>query len=69
MMDAVAEEYLEVIHVRVSFHTRLKLKRLAAFYGYSQRFVLECALEDMENLLLNQLNGKQQDAYYDLVQP
>ena len=60
---------LEWIRVRVCFHSQLKLRRLAAFYGYSQRFVLECALEDMEKQLLNQLDGKQQEQYYDQVKP
>lgn len=59
-------EMLERINQMVSFSAKDSLKRLASCYGVTQRTILERAIEETENKLLNTMPNEQQNDYYDM---
>ncbi len=58
-------EMLERINQMVSLSAKDSLKRLASYYGVTQRTILERATEEMENKLLNTMPNEQHNDYYD----
>ena len=59
-------EMLERINQMVSFSAKDSLKRLASCYGVTQRAILERAIGETENKLLNTMPNEQQNDYYDM---
>jgi len=59
-------EMLERINQMVSLSAKDSLKRLACCYGVTQRTILERAIEETENKLLNTMPNEQQNDYYDM---
>ena len=59
-------EMLERINQMVSLSAKNSLKRLASCYGVTQRTILERAIEETENTLLNTMPNEQQNDYYDM---
>ncbi len=59
-------EMLERINQMVSLVAKTSLKRLASYYGVTQRTVLERALKETENKLLDTVPDKQHNDYYDM---
>ena len=59
-------EMLERINQMVSLTAKSSLRRLASYYGVTQRAMLERAIEETENKLLSQLPNARQNDYYDM---
>jgi len=58
-------DMLERINLMVSYTAKQSLKRLASYSGITQRAMLEQVLSETEQHVLDTLNGRQQDDYYD----
>lgn len=67
-LKQAGEEYemLERINQMVSLSAKSALKRLASYYGVTQRTILERAIEDADNKLITTLPNEQQNDYYDM---
>ena len=67
-LKQISEEHqiLERINHMVSLSAKNSLKRLASCYGVTQRTILERAIEETENKLLNTMPNEQQNDYYDM---
>ncbi len=61
-----AYEMLERINQMISFSAKSSLKRLASYYGVTQRAILERLIVDADNLLINTLPNEQHNDYYDM---
>lgn len=61
-----AQHMLERINHMVSLSAKNSLKRLACCYGVTQKAMLERAIAEMENTLLNSLPNQRHDDYYDM---
>ena len=59
-------EMLERINQMVSFSAKNSLKRLALYYGVTQRAMLEKIIAEADNKLIKTLTGEQQNDYYDM---
>ena len=59
-------EMLERINQMVSLSAKSSLKRLASYYGVTQRAMLERVIEDADHLLINTLPNEQHNDYYDM---
>ena len=59
-------ELLERINQMVSLHAKNTLKRLASYYGVTQRAILESAITHAERALFDTLPGEHQNDYYDM---
>ena len=59
-------EMLERINQMVSFSAKDSLKRLASYYGVTQRTILERSIKETQNKLLNTMPHEQQNDYYDM---
>jgi|GEM_PF-1883784 len=57
---------LERINQMVPLPTKNALKRLASYYGVTQRALLESAIANAERVLFDTLPGEQQNDYYDM---
>ena len=66
-LKGLSEEHamLERINLMVSYAAKHRLKRLASCTGTTQRALLEKVLAKTEQQVLETLNGRQQDDYYD----
>ena len=60
------DDMLERINQMVSLPTKTALKRLAAYYGVTQRTILESAIAKAERTLFDTLPGEHQSDYYDM---
>ncbi len=60
------DDMLERINQMVSLPAKNALKRLAAYYGVTQRAILESAIANAERTLLDTLPGEHQNDYYDM---
>ena len=60
------DDLLERINQMVSLHAKNTLKRLASYYGVTQRTILESAIANAEHALFDTLSGKHQNGYYDM---
>jgi len=60
------DEMLERINQMVSLPVKTALKRLAAYYGVTQRAILESAIANAERTLFDTLPGEHQNDYYDM---
>jgi hypothetical protein len=60
------DDLLERINQMVSLPTKNALKRLASYYGVTQRALLESAIANTERALFDTLPGEHQNDYYDL---
>ena len=60
------DDMLERINQMVSLHAKNTLKRLASYYGVTQRALLESAIANTERALFDTLSGEQQNDYYDM---
>lgn len=61
-------ESLERINMLVHFRAKGNLKRLACHYGVTQRAMLEQIIDEATRRLLDTLDGRQQDDFYDMKQ-
>ena len=61
-----SDELLERINQMVSLSAKTALKRLASYYGVTQRALLESAIAHAERALFDTLPGEQQNDYYDM---
>lgn len=59
-------EMLERINHMVSLSAKSSLKRLASYYGVTQRAMLESVIAEADNKLINTLTSQQQNDYYDM---
>ncbi len=59
-------EMLERINQMVSFSAKSSLKRLASYYGVTQRAMLERVIAEADKKLVNTLTSDQQNDYYDM---
>ncbi len=59
-------EMLERINQMVSLVAKDSLKRLASYYGVTQRTLLERAIKETENNLLDTMPDEQHNDYYDM---
>jgi len=59
-------EMLERINHMVSLSAKSSLKRLASYYGVTQRAMLERVIAEADNKLINTLTSQQQNDYYDM---
>jgi len=59
-------EMLERINHMVSLSAKSSLKRLASYYGVTQRAMLESVIAEADNKLINTLTSQQQNEYYDM---
>ncbi len=59
-------EMLERINHMVSLSAKCSLKRLASYYGVTQRAMLERVIATANNKLINTLTSQQQNDYYDM---
>jgi len=59
-------EMLERINHMVSLSAKSSLKRLASYYGVTQRAMLESVIANADNKLINTLTSEQQNEYYDM---
>ncbi len=57
-------EMLERINQMVSLSAKNSLKRLASYYGVTQRTMLERIIAEADNKLINTLTSQQQNDYY-----
>ena len=60
------EDMLERINQMVSLSAKTALKRLASYYGVTQRTILESTIANAESALFDTLPGEQQNDYYDM---
>ncbi len=60
------DDLLERINQMVSLPAKNTLKRLASYYGVTQRAILESAIANAERTLFDTLPGEQQNDYYDM---
>ena len=60
------DDMLERINQMVSLPAKNTLKRLASYYGVTQRAILESAIAKAERTLLDTLPGEHQNHYYDM---
>jgi hypothetical protein len=60
------DELLERINQMVSLPAKNALKRLAFYYGVTQRTLLESAIANTERALFDTLPGEHQNDYYDM---
>jgi len=60
------DDMLERINQMVSLSAKTALKRLASYYGVTQRAILESAIANTERALFDTLPGEQQNDYYDM---
>ena len=60
------DEQLERINQMVSLSAKNALKRLASYYGVTQRALLESAIANAERTLFDTLSGELQNDYYDM---
>jgi hypothetical protein len=58
-------DMLERINLMVSYSAKQSLQRLASCSGITQKAMLEKVLTETEQRLIDTLNGRQQDDYYD----
>ena len=61
-----SDDLLERINQMVSLPTKNALKRLASYYGVTQRSLLESAIANAERALFDTLPGEHQNDYYDM---
>jgi len=61
-----SDDLLERINQMVSLHAKNALKRLASYYGVTQRALLESAIANAERALFDTLPGEHQNDYYDM---
>jgi hypothetical protein len=61
-----SDDLLERINQMVSLPTKNALKRLASYYGVTQRALLESAIANAERALFDTLPGEHQNDYYDM---
>jgi len=61
-----SDDLLERINQMVSLPAKNALKRLASYYGVTQRAILESAIANAERTLLDTLPGEHQNDYYDM---
>jgi hypothetical protein len=61
-----SDELLERINQMVSLPAKNALKRLASYYGVTQRVILESAIANAEHALFDTLSGEHQNDYYDM---
>jgi uncharacterized Ntn-hydrolase superfamily protein len=59
-------EMLERINQMISLSAKDSLKNLASYYGVTQRTILERAIKETQNKLLNTMPNEQQNDYYDM---
>ena len=59
-------EMLERINHMVSLCAKSRLKRLASYYGVTQRAMLESVIAEADNKLIDTLTSEQQNEYYDM---
>lgn len=59
-------EMLERLNQMVSFSAKSSLKRLASYYGVTQRAMLERVIAEADKKLVNTLTSDQQNDYYDM---
>jgi hypothetical protein len=60
------DDLLERINQMVSLSAKNTLKRLASYYGVTQRAILESAIANAERALFDTLSGELQNDYYDM---
>jgi len=60
------DDMLERINQMVSLPAKNALKRLASYYGVTQRAILESAIANAERTLFDTLPGEHQNDYYDM---
>ena len=60
------DDLLERINQMVSLPAKNALKRLASYYGVTQRALLESAIANTERTLFDTLSGEHQNDYYDM---
>ena len=67
-LKQTGEEYemLERINQMISLSAKNSLKRLASYYGVTQRTILEKVIVDADNKLINTLPNEQHNDYYDM---
>ena len=61
-----SDELLERINQMVSLPAKNALKRLAFYYGVTQRVLLESTIANAERALFDTLPGEHQNDYYDM---
>jgi hypothetical protein len=61
-----SDDLLERINQMVSLPAKNALKRLAFYYGVTQRALLESAIANAERTLFDTLPGVHQNDYYDM---
>jgi hypothetical protein len=61
-----SDDLLERINQMVSLPAKNALKRLASYYGVTQRALLESAIANAERALFDTLPGEHQNDYYDM---
>ena len=66
MLTDESDELLERINQMVSLPAKNALKRLASYYGVTQRALLESAIANTERALFDTLPGEHQNDYYDM---
>jgi len=66
MLTDESDELLERINQMVSLPAKNALKRLASYYGVTQRALLESAIANAERALFDTLPGEHQNDYYDM---
>jgi hypothetical protein len=60
------DDMRERINQMVSLSAKTALKRLASYYGVTQRAILESAIANAERTLFDTLPGEHQNDYYDM---
>ena len=60
------DDLLERINQMVSLPAKNTLKRLASYYGVTQRAILESTIANAERALFDTLSGELQNDYYDM---
>lgn len=63
------DEMLERINMMVHLPAKANLKRLACHYGVTQRAMLEQLIDEATHRLLDTLDSRQQEAFYDRKWP
>jgi len=61
-----SDDLLERINQMVSLHAKNTLKRLASYYGITQRALLESAIANAVRALFDTLPDEHQNDYYDM---
>jgi hypothetical protein len=61
-----SDDMLERINQMASLPAKTALKRLASYYGVTQRAILESAIANAERALFDTLSGEHQNDYYDM---